>query len=181
MIINNLSEILGRKRIKKADIEKATGISRPALTALYYGTSKGINFDTLNKLCGFLSVTPGEIFSFYPVDVKGITVAFEEKEKFLFNGPFIEHAGFSGKVDLVKNNVPVCLEFSGRLADEKHDHDYEVSILFNVPRKDYFSLFPDAVAQQIDKEIFNTIESVFSDFDNWAGLGDSVFFFADKK
>ena len=64
MIVNCFSQILGRKRLKMIDVHKATGISRPTLAALYYDKSKGIRFDTLNKLCIYLRVRPEEIFYF---------------------------------------------------------------------------------------------------------------------
>lgn len=32
-------------------LSKATGISRPTLTRMYYGIAKGIQFDTLDALC----------------------------------------------------------------------------------------------------------------------------------
>ena len=61
MIISNLSEILGKKRIKIAQVIKDTGISRPTLTSLYYNNGSGINFDTLSKLCKYLDVKPNDI------------------------------------------------------------------------------------------------------------------------
>lgn len=62
MIVCKLSEILGKKKLKIADVVRDTGITRPTLTSLYYEKGKGINFDTLDKLCKCLSVTPGELF-----------------------------------------------------------------------------------------------------------------------
>lgn len=64
MIENNFSMILGKKRLKICDVHKATGISRPTLVALYYDKSKGIRFDTLNKLFRYLKVRPEELFHF---------------------------------------------------------------------------------------------------------------------
>ncbi len=40
-----------------------TGISRTTLTKLYYGRSKGIQLDTLKKLCDFLEVTPNDLIT----------------------------------------------------------------------------------------------------------------------
>lgn len=61
MIVNKFSEILGKRKMKISDVHDATGISRPTLTALYYDKSKGIKFDTLDKLCRYLRIQPGDI------------------------------------------------------------------------------------------------------------------------
>jgi putative transcriptional regulator len=62
MITNRFSEILGKKKIKIADVIKHTGLTRPTLTALYYDSGNGINFETMDKLCKYLQVQPGELF-----------------------------------------------------------------------------------------------------------------------
>ena len=49
MITNRFSEILGKKRIRMADVERHTGITRPTLRSLYYDSGKGINFETLDN------------------------------------------------------------------------------------------------------------------------------------
>lgn len=42
MILCNLSEILGKRRLKIAKVAADTGISRTTLTSLYYDTVKGV-------------------------------------------------------------------------------------------------------------------------------------------
>jgi len=66
MISNKLSEILGRKRIKKSELSKLTGISYSSVKNIYSNKTKGIEFETLNKLCNFLECTPNDIFEFTP-------------------------------------------------------------------------------------------------------------------
>lgn len=51
MIKCHLSRLLGEKRMKISDVSRITGISRQALTDLYYERVKGIRFDTLELLC----------------------------------------------------------------------------------------------------------------------------------
>lgn len=65
VIICTLAEILSKQQLKIADVVQDTGISRPTLTNLCYNTGKGINFDTLDVLCHYLSVTPGDLFVRY--------------------------------------------------------------------------------------------------------------------
>ena len=64
MISIKLSDIMGKRKLKISQIEKDTGISRPTLTALYYEKSKGITFETLNRLCEYFKVDVSEIIKF---------------------------------------------------------------------------------------------------------------------
>ena len=80
MILSNLSEILGKKKLKIAKVVNDTGISRPTLTTLYYNTSKGINFYTLNVLCSYLEVLPSDLLKFYPIDIKNIDILYTDYE-----------------------------------------------------------------------------------------------------
>ncbi len=66
MIINKLSEIMGKKRINKAELSRGTGISYSAIKNLYSDKTSAIEFDTLNKLCNFLECTPNDILEFKP-------------------------------------------------------------------------------------------------------------------
>lgn len=66
MIKNKLSEILGRKRINKAELSRFSGVSYSSVKSIYYNKTKGIEFETLDKLCNFLQCTPNDIFEFTP-------------------------------------------------------------------------------------------------------------------
>ncbi|MEC0169944.1 helix-turn-helix transcriptional regulator [Paenibacillus graminis] len=61
MIKNNLSEILGRQRLKVRDVVRGTGLAINTVSGLYHDTSKRVDLDTLDKLCTFLNVSVGEI------------------------------------------------------------------------------------------------------------------------
>ena len=62
MIDNNFSTILGQRLLKITEISEATGVSRTTLTNIYYRRAKGIQFDTLDKLCEYLECQPSDIF-----------------------------------------------------------------------------------------------------------------------
>ena len=64
MIINNLSTIMGKQRIKISTLHELTGISRSTLTKLYYDKTKMIELNTIDKLCLALDVTPGELLEY---------------------------------------------------------------------------------------------------------------------
>lgn len=66
MIINKLSEILGRKRMSKAELARLSKVSYSAIKKLYNDETLGIDFTTLNKLCNALDCTPNEILHFIP-------------------------------------------------------------------------------------------------------------------
>jgi len=56
MIKNRLSTILGEQRMRVSELSKLTGISQ----------TKGIDFNTLNKICNVLQRNTQEIFEFTP-------------------------------------------------------------------------------------------------------------------
>ena len=53
--------LLGKRKLKISAVAKSTGISRTTLTNLYYGKSKGISFEVLEKLCECLHCSPCDI------------------------------------------------------------------------------------------------------------------------
>ncbi len=61
MIINHLSEIMGRKRLKVSDVVAGTGLAINTVSGLYHDRVKRVDLDTLDKLCDFLEVEIGEI------------------------------------------------------------------------------------------------------------------------
>lgn len=54
-------QLIKDKKSSITEISQATGISRSTLTLLSNGTSKGIQFDTLEKICSFLKCTPNDL------------------------------------------------------------------------------------------------------------------------
>jgi len=45
---------MGERRIKIADLARATGLNRNTITLLYYDNAKRIDLDALEKICRFL-------------------------------------------------------------------------------------------------------------------------------
>lgn len=72
MIRCNLSIILAENNIKITKVAHDTGISRTTLTALSQNNCKGIQFDTLDKLCRYLNVTPTQLIDYTPIELYGI-------------------------------------------------------------------------------------------------------------
>ena len=64
MIENNLSVVIGKKKLTISEVSKIAGIKYDTVKSLYYGRTKGIEFETLNRLCFALECTPGDIFKY---------------------------------------------------------------------------------------------------------------------
>lgn len=54
MIINKLSEVMGRKRLKIQDVMDSASLARNTVADLYHGKAKRVDFETLDKLCNAL-------------------------------------------------------------------------------------------------------------------------------
>ncbi|MGN7478952.1 helix-turn-helix domain-containing protein [Solibacillus silvestris] len=61
MIQNNFRILLAKQKKKMADVEKETGLSKNTIRGLYYETSKGIQFSTLNIVCDYLDCEIGDL------------------------------------------------------------------------------------------------------------------------
>ncbi|MBU7228984.1 helix-turn-helix domain-containing protein [Staphylococcus pseudintermedius] len=57
---NNLSMIMGKKRITAMKLSKETGVSRSTIHSLYHEKTKNPDTQTIIKLCEHLDVTPNE-------------------------------------------------------------------------------------------------------------------------
>ena len=61
MVRIHLSRLMGEKRVKIADIERDTGLSRTTLSRLYHEKAGRLDFDTLEVLCRYLDVQVGDL------------------------------------------------------------------------------------------------------------------------
>ena len=57
---------MAERGLKISDLYEETGISKTTLMALSENSGKGVQFDTVDKLCNFLGVTPCEFFDYSP-------------------------------------------------------------------------------------------------------------------
>lgn len=64
MIVNKLSEIMGRKRVRISTVAKETGLSRATVHSLYYDRTKHLTLKTMDQLCRYLGCQVGDIFEF---------------------------------------------------------------------------------------------------------------------
>ena len=66
MILSKLPVILAEKKLRVADVVRATGMSKSTLHKLYNEDSSRIDFNTVNELCKFLDVQVGDLFVYVP-------------------------------------------------------------------------------------------------------------------
>ncbi|WP_127147851.1 helix-turn-helix transcriptional regulator [Veillonella sp. VA139] len=112
MIYSELQKLLFQNRLTISEFSRATGISRPTITALATNRSTGIQFDTLNAICAFLEVDPSLVFTFLPFEV---TLNLTKDESINSQGVINIH--FIDTID--RNNI--LLSVSCNYAIEKHD------------------------------------------------------------
>ena len=62
MLKNNLSMLMGAKRIKIYELERISGISRSTITRLYYDKTNTVSFHTLEHLCKALECSLNDLF-----------------------------------------------------------------------------------------------------------------------
>ncbi len=61
MIRCNLSRMMGERKLKVSDVERATGLHRHKISALYKETAVKIDLDTIDKLCVFFECAVGDL------------------------------------------------------------------------------------------------------------------------
>lgn len=66
MIKTNFAVLIAERGLKIADVYESTGISKTTLMALAENTGKGVQFDTVDKLCNFLDVELKDFFVYVP-------------------------------------------------------------------------------------------------------------------
>ena len=62
----HLGKLLGERKMKMAELSRKTGISKNALSELYYEKVKAVRFETLEKICEALGCTVGELIEYQP-------------------------------------------------------------------------------------------------------------------
>ena len=66
MIRIHLGRLLGERKMKMSELSIKTGISKNALSDLYHEKTKGIQFDSLDKICTALNCTVADLLEYAP-------------------------------------------------------------------------------------------------------------------
>ncbi len=63
MIEKNLRVLMAESNLNIQEVSNKTGLSRTTISNLVNGYSKGIQFDTITKLCEVLKCKPTDLFN----------------------------------------------------------------------------------------------------------------------
>ena len=85
MIKNNFNTLMAERLLKITRVSNDTGISRTTLTALSQEMNKGVQLDTLNTLCNYFNITPGDFFDYIPYEFTIKIIDSENEENDIFN------------------------------------------------------------------------------------------------
>lgn len=163
MITSNLKVLLAKRKLKISKVAKDTGISRSTLTFLTESHAKGIQFDTLNKLCDYLVCKPNDLFIHTPINIDIMIDKLEIVQQSkglggLFNISFQENVIYSlGQGQSKTLNV----KFTGKLLLE-----FEVLILTEVKvvNEDMFNQAVDLLSDlpiEVQHDLEEKIEKIF--------------------
>ena len=61
MIRCHLSTLMGRRKLRIAEVARATGLNRSTVTALYRETATRIELDAIEALCRYFQCPVGEL------------------------------------------------------------------------------------------------------------------------
>lgn len=171
MIRCNLAILLAERNLKLTKVAKDTNISRTTLTYLSYNYSKGIQYDTLNTLCQYLHVTPNELISYVPTDIRVITI--HRDQDLLDIDLDITHNGITKQCNLYghvyaylddpsksKTNFPELLDIVIGLWDPIDNTDIERENEFIISA---FNSLPVSFRSDIEDQLINEIIQTFVD------------------
>ncbi len=66
MISNNVSMMIGKRRLSISETAKIAGVDYNTIESLYHDKSSGIRIETLNKLCFALECSVNDLFTYVP-------------------------------------------------------------------------------------------------------------------
>lgn len=174
MVRCNLSVLLAERNLKITKVCKDTGISRTTLTYLANNYSKGIQYDTLNTLCAYLNVDPGELISHVPVDISHLYISRTGDTKEQLEIDFeLTYKGITRKCSLCGNaflylsdfdapdfvkekfsQIPYEVNIDIDLFDSNGDPDWEAENEFIITA---FQSLPITFLKDIENDIVGTI------------------------
>lgn len=157
MLRCNLSNLLKVRNLNISMVSKDTGISRTTLTMLANNTGKGIQYDTMNTLCKYFSISPEQLFSFISIDIDLTTDFFINLQKFsdYLKSPTV----FSATIDIMVDEFIYKKSF--KVAGNIFCSCFN---MFDVTFVDYLIIYLIVGASEDKDEIKHYIDLLPSDF-----------------
>lgn len=201
MVVCNLAVLAAARGVSMSKISRKTGISRVTLSALEKNNLKGVQLDTIDRICMYLQVKIEELFSVYPFNIEVCSVTTDnnlkaidieciytdishEKTPFFLSGDYSEMQYISFD-DLDKGDPPSKYSFSveidpGALLNAYNDPvDDEVERLFDIWLRNIPDNARRVIAMQIEDGIAFALEAVLPHESD--ELGDITVSFRDRK
>jgi putative transcriptional regulator len=170
MIQSRLSVLMAERGLKISDLYEETGISKTTLMAIAENTGKGVQFDTVDKLCNFLGVTPCEFFDYAPyivetkksnfseghIDGFEIRIKKQHYEKY-FNLDIFVHSGDSYDIPLKKGEFDYYIALVLQRSDHYTENEFytflsDMSISF---RTEFINKLITKVKSQLKDLVIN--------------------------
>lgn len=155
MIKTNFSVLMAERGLKIADVYEDTGISKTTLMALSENTGKGVQFDTVDKLCIYLGIDISEFFLFIPYTWE---LEVLENYKYRYDDEFLYAIGVNLKNNSSQKTYILLIDFNLKTIDRFPVQDKDVKIWASI------SLDPSEAYAEEDFYIF--IDSLQISFKN---------------
>lgn len=68
MIRCHLSTLMGRDKLRIAEVARRTGLNRSTITALHRETTTRVDLPAIERLCRLFSCNVGDLFEYVPDD-----------------------------------------------------------------------------------------------------------------
>lgn len=166
MIKFNLGVLLAERNLNINKVHKDTGLSRITLSSISNNNGQGIQLDTINKLCQYLKITPGELFIYVPFDINFFISSDEVELEVIHNNKkitytfgvefdvdYIEHRDEFGEIeDLEPYNITVntwAFDEYNEVDEEEKEAKKEV--------KKYLDMLPVKLYNQLENEIHHRL------------------------
>lgn len=104
MIKSNLAVLMAKNEINITELHKATGISRNTISAIYNNTAKGIQYDTLDKLCTYFNADSNDILEFIPMNLYIGDLFTDEYNQTFF------HAQINNHIETIETMIKYTVE-----------------------------------------------------------------------
>lgn len=109
MLQNNLNKLMSERNIKASDIYRDLGIARSTILSLAKGSTGGIQFETLERLCTYFDVLPTDFFEYSPYVLQTI-----------FN------------TDIFSLNIPE-LTYSAQITKNVYQKNFKIQVTWQIP------------------------------------------------
>ena len=164
MIKTNLAVLMAERGLKISDIYEATGISKTTLMAISDNTGKGIQYETMDRLCNYLGVTPNEFFVYFPYSVTFTpSVKYDEFDNGFYINCLLKKESWEGseEIQFSINKTDLINELLGY---NKNLDKYDFSLYIECSSlKNLFKKMPIQFKRSMEVEI---IENIFNAINN---------------